>query len=184
VCVCACEYIVCVCAYRVCVPCMQASVRQSYLVFEQLVALARILELLVEGGEAGPEGGAVGLGVGQTALHAPQILLPHPQQLVQLTALAQQLTKLEIQTLWYRDWIGMDLGFTARQQYISHFEPPEKWGRYSVTLACVTCDNGVCHLLSRYTGPRFILSSARVAFLHPKAEHLARERRLPVIQVL
>jgi hypothetical protein len=37
----------------------------------------------------------------------------------------------------------------------------------------VLCDSG-------YTGPRFILSSAaRVAFLHPKAEHLARERRLP-----
>jgi hypothetical protein len=49
-----------------------------------------------------------------------------------------------------------------------------------VTLVCVTwffyvlCD-------SRYTGPRFILSSARVAFLHPKAEHLAGERRLLVI---
>jgi hypothetical protein len=47
-------------------------------------------------------------------------------------------------------------------------------------LPCVTwffyvlCD-------SRYTGPRFILSSATVAFIHPKAEHVAGERRLPVI---
>jgi hypothetical protein len=47
-----------------------------------------------------------------------------------------------------------------------------------VTLACVIWFFYVlCDTYSRYmfTGSRFILSSTRVSFLHPKAERLAEE---------
>jgi hypothetical protein len=66
--------------------------------------------------------------------------------------------------------VGLDWGLRLINSILVISSCPEKWGRYSVTLACVTwffyvlCD-------SRYTDPRFIFSSARVAFLHPKAEH-------------
>jgi hypothetical protein len=38
-----------------------------------------------------------------------------------------------------QDWTGLDWGFTALKQYLKSFRAaPEKWGRYSMTLACVT----------------------------------------------
>jgi hypothetical protein len=36
--------------------------------------------------------------------------------------------------------IGLDWGFTARQQYLSHFETPREVGK-------IQCDTGVCHLV-------------------------------------
>jgi hypothetical protein len=70
--------------------------------------------------------------------------------------------RCEIQIYW-SDWTG----FYGHQQYLSHFEPPRDIERlyYSVTLACITWFFYV-HCDSRYTSPRFIVPSARVAFLH------------------
>jgi hypothetical protein len=78
--------------------------------------------------------------------------------------------------------IGLDCVLRLIKIILVISSRPEKWGGYIVTLACVTwffyvlCD-------SRNTGPRFILSSARVTFLHPKDERLAGEQRLKKFKV-
>jgi hypothetical protein len=73
-------------------------------------------------------------------------------------------------------WIGLDWFGVLRliNSFLFISSCPEKWGRYSVKLACVTCFFYVlCD--SRHTSPRCILSSASVAFPHPKVEYLEGE---------
>jgi hypothetical protein len=43
----------------------------------------------------------------------------------------------------YEVWIGLDLGFTAHQQYLSHFKPSREVGKIHI----IQCDTGVCHLV-------------------------------------
>jgi hypothetical protein len=64
--------------------------------------------------------------------------------------------------------------WTAHQQDLSHFGPPLKWGR-------IQCDTDVCTLVlfmcPVIAHTRVLCLSARIAFVHHKAEYLARERR-------
>jgi hypothetical protein len=71
-------------------------------------------------------------------------------------------------------WVGLDW-FYGSSTVFKHVEPPRAVGR-------IECDTGICPLVllrafSRYTGPRLILSSARVAFLHPKADRFGERAK-------
>jgi hypothetical protein len=64
-----------------------------------------------------------------------------------LTVAAKSIINVQIDYSGYDSLIGsyagpdrLDWGFTAHQQYLSHFEPPQEVGK-------IQCDTGVCHLV-------------------------------------